>query len=138
MAPVLASAAALLLLALISPYFIQELINGTGGQQQDSTSSFEEAKMSQESSEDRSFMTEENLDAEQGMELALSQQTFVTNQEESQGTVTIAFTDEDAKNVIPISVQGDATENKVEQIQNLISTIDLEKLGLEMNFLKKI
>ncbi|MFC0271560.1 GerMN domain-containing protein [Metabacillus herbersteinensis] len=136
MAPVLASAVALLLVALISPYFINQLMNGNGSQQQESASLSEEAKMDKGSSEESSLMADESSEVEPKMELALSQQTFVTKQEESQGIVTIAFADKVDQNVIPISVQGDATQNKVEQIQNLIPTIDFKKLGLESNLLK--
>lgn len=136
MAPVLASAAALLLVALISPYFINQLMNNNSGQQNESSSFSEDAKMDQGTPEESSLMAEESTEANQKMEFSLSQQTFVTKQEESQGIVTIAFADGNAQNVIPISVEGDANQNKVEQIRDLIPTIDLEKLGLEKNLLK--
>ncbi|MGM0874036.1 MAG: GerMN domain-containing protein [Bacillota bacterium] len=137
-APTIATVAALFIFAMISPFLFQN-INPNEESAMDIASSSEqdakmeiystndseiaEAKLAQESTREQSTLDKKAITSK-------GQETFVTSASEAEATITVGFTDGNAQNIIPISVDINKNQNKIEQIDEIIPEINTEELGL--------
>ena len=138
-APSFATITALLLLAIITPYFSQSFTLN-----QESSSSNDIAISKEESIEVEEYDTGgEVAEAKLADEVPLAQEshpfdqshddaneTFVTSPSESEEIITVGFTDGNAQNIIPVSVDTDNKQNNIENITEIISKVNTEELGL--------
>lgn len=124
--PAVATIAALLLFVFISP------------------SLFRNATIYEESAMDRHAATEDSVELESGMSEAKltqektfnlqetknkEQETFVTKASEEDEIITVGFTDGNAQNILPISVEVNHNQEKLEQLEDIKPELFTEELG---------
>jgi hypothetical protein len=132
--PAIASFAALLLFAMISPYFYQKFTSSEESAMDMASSSekiehessnetkMEESKFAQESSIEQQAFDDSVLNKDE-------QETFVTSSNKAEETVTVGFTDSQAQNILPISLKADKRQEKLAQLEKVNPNDYSEQLG---------
>lgn len=137
-APTIATVSALFIFAMISPFLFQNINPNEESAKDIASSSEQHVKMEKYSAKD-SEISEAKLEQESTIEqstldkkaiLSDGQETFVTSISEAEETLTVGFTDGNAQNIIPISVNINENQDKIEQIEDIIPEINTEELGL--------
>lgn len=132
--PAIASVAALLLFAMISPHFYQKFTSSEESTMDMASSSekiehessietkMEESKFSQENSIEQQAFDDSVLNKDE-------QETFVTSSNKAEETVTVGFTDSKAQNILPISLKADKRQEKLAQLEKVNPNDYSEQLG---------
>jgi hypothetical protein len=131
--PAIASVAALLLFAMISPYFYQKFTSSEESamdmassekieHESSNETKMEESKFSQESSIEQQAFDDSVLNKDE-------QETFVTSSNKAEETVTVGFTDSQAQNILPISLKADKRQEKLAQLEKVNPNDYSEQLG---------
>ncbi|WP_299088276.1 hypothetical protein [uncultured Metabacillus sp.] len=134
-APAIAVIAALFIFALISPLFFQSLqLNEESAMDMSSKSTTESSEKTQRSSENNKEMAEpqqelENKELAKASLLNDKQQTFVTAASEAEDVITVGFTDSEAKNILPVSLEANKKQEKLEQIEKVNPDVYKEEIG---------
>jgi len=148
-APTIASVAALMIFAIMTPYVFNSFTSSSEESNMDmTTTSSEEASKHETAESPQSSEVEENninesaitedkneniaLDTENMKEMAMLDQesiTYVTNANDSEKVVTIGLTDKIAQNVVPVTLQGNNNKEKLERIHEFIPEDFFDELG---------
>lgn len=125
-APTIATVAAVLIFALISPYLFKGITrtNEESAMDISSTSSSELSKAENNPHEDTSSTESSSIEKNATGNLTISQEikrdkqeTFVTDSEDSEHIITVGLTDNNLQNVIPISIEEEEDKEEMDQIK---------------------
>lgn len=128
-APAMATVAALLIFALISPYLFQNFTSNEESAMDITSSSEDSAKMEKYSANENAEakLVEENT-IEQ-IALDEEKETFVTSASEAEETITVGFTDGNAQNILPVSLKANEKKEKLEQLEAINPEAYTKELG---------
>lgn len=128
--PAFASVAALFILLLMSPYFLNQFESNESSKSDSNMdmASNEQAKQSVQDSASKS-------EAELSIQPQPEKSTFVAREEDKFSIVTLAYPDLQVQNMIPISIQTEKSGNYLDQYKSLLATLDPAPLGLSSSSL---
>jgi hypothetical protein len=137
--PAVATVAALLIFAFISPYIFQKFTtNEESNMDMSSAITSEETTISENDLANDHKMVETNSLQESNREqstLAKSQiesekrETFVASENDAEKIITVGFTDSQAQNILPISLKANENQGKLEQIKEVNPDTYKDELG---------
>ncbi|MBO1514733.1 GerMN domain-containing protein [Metabacillus bambusae] len=137
--PAVATVAALLIFALISPYIFQNFTTNQESKMDMSTAKTSEEtvkvendsannlKMAEANSQQGNYREQDTLSNTQLK--SEKQETFVANENDAEEIITVGFTDPQAQNIIPISLEANEKKEKLEQIKEVNPEIYIDELG---------
>lgn len=137
--PTVATVAALLIFALISPFIFQNFTTNKESSMDMSSAKISEetAKIENDSANDHK-MTEANSQQGSNQEQntllntqleSEKQETFVASENDAEEIITVGFTDPQAQNIIPISLDTNEKKEKLEQIKEVNPETYIDELG---------
>ncbi|USK32373.1 hypothetical protein LIT25_17435 [Bacillus sp. F19] len=125
--PAVTSIAALIILLLISPYFLNQL--GVNESKSDSSMDKASYEQAEQSIQDSSIKSESKLYVQS------EKTTFVARPEDQVSIVTLAYPDQQVQNMIPVSVKMEKSEDYLKLFQSALSAFDPAQLGLSSSSL---
>lgn len=163
--PLVASAAVLLILFIVSPSWIAQLTSNQGSNNKTSLSSkhaekievaenptskkeslnnkkdstessiSDSSKSVQSSSEDRAPSIAENKGSAPNQHSA-NEKTFVVPESQKNRAVVIALRDQNVENIIPVTFEGSINDSKPSQINKLLDHVNIEAMGFAPSEIK--
>ena len=124
-APALATVAALLLFVFISPSLFH---NATSYEESAKDSAATENSVKLESGMSEAKLTQEKTLDIQDLKNK-EPETFVTKASEEDEIITVGFTDGNAQNILPISLEANQKQEKLEQLEEINPELFTEELG---------
>ncbi|OAS87434.1 MULTISPECIES: GerMN domain-containing protein [Metabacillus] len=137
--PAVATVAALLIFALISPFIFQNFTTN-----KESSMDMSTAKISEETATIENDSANDNKMAEANSKQGSNQEqntlanthlkrdkkeTFVASEHDAEEIITVGFTDPQAQNIIPISLEANEKKEKLEQIEEVNPETYIDELG---------
>lgn len=136
-APTIATVVALFIFALISPFIFQNFSSNDEGAMDMASSSEESAKMENylvnDSGMGEANFTQESTNVQSDFDkkalISEEQKTFVTSVSKSEETITVGFTDSQAQNILPISLEANKKREKLEQLEEINPEVYADEIG---------
>ncbi|MRX71041.1 hypothetical protein GJU40_02510 [Bacillus lacus] len=138
--PVLASAAAIFILFLFSPFLFEEFRSGSqsGNEQSAGNSSQSTDQAVTEDLPKERDDVNDVVPVPETTDLKEEVDTFVVPAESSETFITVAFRDANLQNLIPVSLKGIADRDKASQIKGILENFNEEEAGLATSFFEKV